>query len=164
MKFDQDDFRLRITGLPATPPDPMVSVVEVEFDGPPEKVIAEMADEVAVMYAGELVEVAPTAELFASPRHPYTAGLIRSGQRLPYGEPFGFIPGNVAEPGHWPGGCRFAPRCPHVMPVCSQRVPPFFAPRGNDSVRCFLYDSFDKASTAGPVADSLEHPVSEIAG
>ncbi len=81
--------------------------------------VGKLADRVAVMYAGEIVELAPAAELFRSPQHPYTAGLIRSGTRLAYGERFGFVPGGVTEPGHWPEGCRFMPRCDRATTECA---------------------------------------------
>jgi oligopeptide/dipeptide ABC transporter ATP-binding protein len=88
-------------------------------------VVAQVADRVAVMYAGRIVEEAAAADLFARPAHPYTRGLMRSipdpdrpGTRL---EP---IPGAVPRPGAWPTGCRFHPRCPHAMPRCRADEPP----------------------------------------
>jgi oligopeptide/dipeptide ABC transporter ATP-binding protein len=81
--------------------------------------VGQLADRVAVLYAGEVVELAGQAELFRAPRHPYTQGLIKSGRLGEYGEPFGFIPGNVAEPGHWPAGCRFLPRCDRSVAACA---------------------------------------------
>jgi len=79
-------------------------------------VIAETADEVAVMYAGRIVEHAPVAELFAAPRHPYTWGLLRSTPRLdaPAGAELVPIPGRPPSLIHPPSGCRFHPRCPYV--------------------------------------------------
>jgi oligopeptide/dipeptide ABC transporter ATP-binding protein len=96
--------------------------------------VGRLADRVAVMYAGEIVELAPTEELFRSSRHPYTAGLIRSGTRLSYGERFGFVPGTVTEPGHWPEGCRFSPRCDRATEACASH--PALEVRGRSSVRC----------------------------
>ena len=81
--------------------------------------VGRLADRVAVMYAGEIVELAPASDLFRSPQHPYTAGLIRSGTRLSYGERFGFVPGTVTEPGHWPEGCRFYPGCDRASEACT---------------------------------------------
>jgi oligopeptide/dipeptide ABC transporter ATP-binding protein len=92
--------------------------------------VGQIADTVAVMYGGEIVEVTSAAELFAAPQHPYSAGLIASSQRGGYGDDFGFIPGSVAEPGRWPAGCRFAPRCPRKTAECE--VHPAF----EDGVRC----------------------------
>jgi len=85
-------------------------------------VVADICDRAAVMYAGELVETAPVAKLFATPTHPYTQGLLRSrpqadskSGRLPT------IPGTVPPPGSWPTGCRFAPRCPFAIEPCVER-------------------------------------------
>ncbi|MEO1309076.1 MAG: ABC transporter ATP-binding protein [Pseudomonadota bacterium] len=82
-------------------------------------VVAEVADHVAVMYAGRVVESAPVATLFSNPRHPYTAGLLGSlpsrstrGRRLP------MIEGAVPAPEKYPAGCRFAPRCHRASELC----------------------------------------------
>jgi peptide/nickel transport system ATP-binding protein len=79
-------------------------------------VVAETADEVAVMYAGQIVEQAPAAELFAAPRHPYTWGLLRSMPRLDAapGAALVPIPGRPPSLVRPPSGCRFHPRCPYV--------------------------------------------------
>ncbi|PYS94795.1 MAG: dipeptide ABC transporter ATP-binding protein DppD [Acidobacteria bacterium] len=94
-------------------------------------VIAEAADRVAVMYAGRIVEQAPVRDLFASPRHPYTEGLLRSIPRLGGGGegPAGrkrrlaAIEGSVPNLAALPTGCAFHPRCPDVMPECRAREP-----------------------------------------
>jgi oligopeptide/dipeptide ABC transporter ATP-binding protein len=96
--------------------------------------VGQLANRVAVLYAGEVVEVASVSDVFETPRHPYTQGLIRSGTRSGYGEPFGFIPGNVAEPGYWPTGCRFAPRCSRVLPECAEH--PELELLGQTRARC----------------------------
>ena len=87
-------------------------------------VVRRVADRVAVMYAGEIVETAPAVDLFASPRHPYTAALlaarpggVRRGERL-YA-----IPGTVPSPLALPEGCRFAPRCRFARPDCAAAHP-----------------------------------------
>ena len=87
-------------------------------------VVAEVADHVAVMYAGRVVESAPVADLFSRPRHPYTAGLLGSlpsrgarGRRLP------MIEGAVPAPENFPPGCRFAPRCSSASDICRTQVP-----------------------------------------
>jgi oligopeptide/dipeptide ABC transporter ATP-binding protein len=87
-------------------------------------VVAELADNVAVMYAGRIVERAPVERLFTEPQHPYTIGLLgsmprldRSGGRLPT------IEGQVPGVGQWRGGCRFASRCPFVEPACRDQDP-----------------------------------------
>ena len=99
-------------------------------------VVAETADEVAVMYAGRIVEQAPAAELFAAPQHPYTWGLLRSTPRLdaPAGAAAGADPGSSAEPRHPPSGCRFHPRCPYVRERHRQVDPPLEPRPGGRSI------------------------------
>jgi oligopeptide/dipeptide ABC transporter ATP-binding protein len=82
-------------------------------------VVSQLADRVAVLYAGEMVECATKDEIFAAPRHPYTVGLIDSARVREPGIPFGLIRGSVPEPGAWPTGCRFAPRCPIAQDACA---------------------------------------------
>ncbi len=87
-------------------------------------VVAETADDVAVMYCGRVVEMASTQRLFAHPEHPYTRGLLASLPRMAAGEEsLHPIPGTVPQPGRLPAGCAFAPRCPTVMPACATLVP-----------------------------------------
>jgi oligopeptide/dipeptide ABC transporter ATP-binding protein len=113
-------------------------------------VIAAAADRVAVMYAGRIVEVAPVRALFASPGHPYTAGLLRSVPR--FGEAgagdngrrrrLQAIDGNVPDLLHLPPGCAFHPRCPDVMPECRNHTPMLRPQAGLDgprAVACFKY-------------------------
>jgi peptide/nickel transport system ATP-binding protein len=93
-------------------------------------VVAEVCDEVAVMYAGEIVERAPVDVLFASPQHPYTIGLIGSMPRLDWSDAeLAAIDGTVPNMAALPPGCRFAPRCPFVREICTQAPPPI-APIG----------------------------------
>jgi peptide/nickel transport system ATP-binding protein len=89
-------------------------------------VVAETADEVAVMYAGRIVEQAPAAELFAAPQHPYTWGLLRSMPRLDAaaGSELVPIPGRPPSPLRPPSGCRFHPRCPYVRERHREVDPP----------------------------------------
>jgi oligopeptide/dipeptide ABC transporter ATP-binding protein len=83
-------------------------------------VIADVADEVAVMYAGQIVEQARAEPLYAEPRHPYTEALLSSIPQLATpGEPLHSIPGMVPRPDQFTAGCRFAPRCPHVIAECA---------------------------------------------
>ena len=88
-------------------------------------VIAEMADEVVVIYAGRVVERAPARDLFEDPQHPYTLGLLGSIPRLDLDrERLTAIEGAVPPPHAWPPGCRFAPRCPFATPECDAAPPP----------------------------------------
>jgi peptide/nickel transport system ATP-binding protein len=90
-------------------------------------VVAEMAETVAVMYCGRVVELAPTARIFADPRHPYTQGLLASLPTMhSRGEELRPIPGVVPDPSQLPGGCAFAPRCAQASLACS-KVPSFAA-------------------------------------
>ena len=82
-------------------------------------VVAEIADDVAVMYAGQIVERATVDELFAHPKHPYTEALIRAlPQSATPGERLATIPGQVPDPAAWPRGCHFADRCAHAQDRC----------------------------------------------
>ena len=106
-------------------------------------VVAEIAHEVAVMYAGRVVEQAPVEPLFERPKHPYTLGLIAcipdvrrdiaaDGSRLPLNP----IPGTVPPITHLPPGCSFAPRCPYVEDACTTRVPDLVAADAAHLSRC----------------------------
>src|SRR5690606_13647525 len=78
-------------------------------------VVSEMCDRVVVMYAGQVVEAAPTRQLFDAPTHPYTQGLLDCLPSEHIGEPLKPIPGTVPPAGHLPSGCRFHPRCAHAV-------------------------------------------------
>jgi peptide/nickel transport system ATP-binding protein len=103
-------------------------------------VIAEVAQEVAVMYAGKIVERAPVEQLFAAPRHPYTRGLLASipspdklGRRLDV------IRGVVPHPLNLPPGCTFAPRCPDRFEPCDTAFPALETTAPGQAVACYLY-------------------------
>ena len=104
-------------------------------------VVRYLADEVAVMYLGKIVETGSTTSLFDSPRHPYTQGLLAA---VPSIDPAqrrvrAKVLGDVPSPEHPPSGCRFHTRCPLVFERCSQEEPELFAVPGGVS-RCFLND------------------------
>jgi len=97
-------------------------------------VVAQLADRVAVLYAGEMVECTTREEIFRRPQHPYTVGLIDSARVREPGLPFGLIAGSVPEPGAWPQGCRFAPRCAIAADECQQH--PALSGQQVHEVRC----------------------------
>ena len=104
-------------------------------------VIAEMCDKVMIMYAGKAVEYGPVDDIFFSPRHPYTKGLLASIPSLDHDvEQLSTIEGNVPSPSSMPAGCRFSPRCGRCMEICKQQQPPM-QKVGDTEVACFLYSS-----------------------
>jgi peptide/nickel transport system ATP-binding protein len=101
-------------------------------------VVAETADEIAVMYAGEVVEHAPVERLFRSPEHPYTVGLLGSIPRLTRRlERLPAIEGTVPSMKSVPAGCRFAPRCPFVENQCRREPPPLKTVGPGHATRCW---------------------------
>ena len=102
-------------------------------------VVAEMVDEVAVMYAGRVVERGPVEEIFSSPQHPYTEALLESipllGMR--YTDKLKAIRGTVPNPLEWPAGCRFAPRCDYAFEKCVTNDPPLMPVPPQESA-CWL--------------------------
>ncbi len=101
-------------------------------------VIAEMADEVAVMYAGRIVEKAPVERLFAEPQHPYTIGLLGSIPRLDVTrEHLPAIQGSVPDPMNPPPGCRFNPRCPFADAECRAAAPELRDVGAGHAVACW---------------------------
>jgi peptide/nickel transport system ATP-binding protein len=107
-------------------------------------IVAEACDRVAVMYAGEIVEIGDSRDVFARPRHPYTRELLRSTISLST-QGLTYIPGappDLVEP---PSGCRFHPRCPDAMQGCITRQPPVSVQPGVSAAACWLHevDRFD---------------------
>ena len=106
-------------------------------------VIAEMAHKVVVMYAGKVVEQAPVERIFASPNHPYTQGLLQSLPRVDKDasgakQRLQEIPGIVPSLLNLPAGCKFASRCPSVMPQCKEQEPPLEQVAGDHYSACWL--------------------------
>jgi oligopeptide/dipeptide ABC transporter ATP-binding protein len=99
------------------------------------EVIGDIAQHVAVMYAGEIVESAPVDTLFDQPMHPYTQGLMRSRPGGSRGDRLHVIPGRVPALQDMPSGCRFADRCPYVLPACREQHPPLTHAYGR-ALRC----------------------------
>ncbi len=104
-------------------------------------VVAQYAQRLAVMYAGKIVETGPTGNIFKNKSHPYTEGLMGSIPSLKGDtrERLAEIPGIVPPLHDIPSGCRFHPRCPKVMDVCSKKEPPFFNISDGHKAACFLH-------------------------
>ena len=108
-------------------------------------VVAEMCDDVAVMYGGRIVEHAPTAEIYSNPKHPYTVGLLESIPRLHHKQDrLHVIRGNVPIPLTIPPGCSFHPRCPKRFEPCDRYVPSLANIAPDHLVSCFLYPEVQK--------------------
>ncbi|WP_391120169.1 ABC transporter ATP-binding protein [Psychrobacillus sp. L3] len=104
-------------------------------------VVAEVCDNVMVMYAGQVVEKANVIELFQNPKHPYTKGLLDSIPQLEGKiEKLGSIPGTVPSPENMPVGCRFYDRCKYAMGKCKLETPPTVEIKENHSTACWLYE------------------------
>ncbi|HKW28860.1 MAG TPA: ABC transporter ATP-binding protein [Verrucomicrobiae bacterium] len=100
-------------------------------------IVGDMADRVAVMYAGQIVELSPARELLRRPLHPYTRALMASVPKLGGdAERLSAIPGNVPRIGNFPPGCRFAPRCVIARPECSKEIPELVEVEAGRWVRC----------------------------
>ena len=132
-------------------------------------VVAEVADRVAVMYTGRIVEESPVDELFARPKHPYTEGLLRSVPKLTAreavrAERLQTIEGTVPPPTALPPGCHFEPRCPYRMPRCREEEIPLYPLGETVSVRCVLYDPATRAESAGMVSQKEHKQSIEIKG
>jgi peptide/nickel transport system ATP-binding protein len=105
--------------------------------------VSHFSDRLMVMYAGQVSETGRTRQVFDTPRHPYTAGLLDAfpsirGPRVPLAG----LPGNPPDLARPPAGCRFAPRCPRVLPRCETTQPPLYQVDGVD-VRCLRYSDGD---------------------
>jgi len=115
-----------------------------------------MADTIAIMYAGRIVESAPAQRLFRAPRHPYTAALLGSFPSL-HGERTVMtgIPGSPPDMANLPDGCAFQPRCRYALPRCAEQIPdltdPAIAPGSHRLVACWLHQE-------GELPDELAAP------
>ena len=103
-------------------------------------IVGDIADRVAVMYAGQVVELAPALELLRRPLHPYTRALMNSVPKLGREQQrLEAIPGNVPQLGRFPAGCRFHPRCPKAQADCAQQAPELVEVEAGRWVRCPLW-------------------------
>lgn len=117
--------------------------------------VAELADRIAVMYAGQMVEIGSIFEVFDQPKHPYTRGLLKSvpNIRLDEEEPLYKMAGEPPNLTHPPSGCRFHPRCPEVMPICSRLEPSLLEASPGHLVHCWLYqDHLQKYTLSSEVS------------
>ncbi len=121
-------------------------------------VVSRVADRVAVMYAGRIVEQAPADAFFAAPAHPYAEGLLRAVPSVEARTELAVIPGRVPDPTAWPRACRFHPRCPYAWDRCRADEPPLAAagaagggPRaaGTHRVRCWLAEEPGRRAAPG---------------
>ena len=100
-------------------------------------VISAVSNRVVVMYAGATVETGTTSNVLERPLHPYTQALLAARPSLiAAGTRLNAVPGHPPDPRHWPGGCRFAPRCPVEMPECREAFPSIRVPASGHGVRC----------------------------
>ncbi len=122
----------------------------------------QISDRIYVMYAGRIVETAPTEELFDSPKHPYTQGLLTSVPKLT-GEEMaegidGFIPAYLDPP----TGCRFHPRCPYAHEDCREERPSRFETSPRSGVECFLYDDARESPYGQPSVEETRRRMAEF--
>ena len=116
-------------------------------------VVARVCDRVGVMYAGELVEMAPVANIFSNPEHPYTQGLIRCLPKLGNSKSSSVlypIPGRVPAPDNLPPGCVFEPRCDYARDACRQKRPALRPMRAGHVSRCLFSEEINPAEWAPP--------------
>jgi peptide/nickel transport system ATP-binding protein len=115
-------------------------------------VVAEMADNVAVLYAGKLVEYGAVTEIFSDPLHPYSAGLLQSLPRLSDSRESRLeaIPGGIPDPLDLPSGCAFHPRCSYAADICRRQEPRLISREGQRQVRCWRYAPEQAVHFAGP--------------
>jgi oligopeptide/dipeptide ABC transporter ATP-binding protein len=114
-------------------------------------VVAEMCDDVVVMYGGRVVERGPVGDVFTTPQHPYTEALLQSIPMLgmTQAEPLRVIRGTVPSPLAWPPGCRFQPRCDYAFERCVEEHPPLF-PVDRQESACWLCESGRRTPAAAP--------------
>jgi oligopeptide/dipeptide ABC transporter ATP-binding protein len=119
---------------------------------------AQFCDDVAIMYAGRIVEAGPIADVFARPAHPYTRGLLKAVPSMEaYKEPLTAIPGHQPSLAKLPPGCRFEPRCVYALDVCRQQYPDWF--EWEPSRRCACWRTADSLDGSLAPVPGEGHPV-----
>ncbi|HEY2805404.1 MAG TPA: ABC transporter ATP-binding protein [Gemmatimonadales bacterium] len=124
-------------------------------------IVAESAQRVYVMYAGQIVEQATTAMIFAKPAHPYTEGLLAAIPRLDQRrDRLEQITGQVPPATAWPSGCRFHPRCPYAWDKCRTEMPPLLDAGPGQKARCWLVEEPERRADGrtGKQADQQKRP------
>ncbi len=127
-------------------------------------VIRHMADRVAVMYLGEIVELAHVDELYEKPLHPYSQALLKAIPAPSVAEaraPRELLQGDVPSPTAPPSGCRFHTRCPHARPLCSQKTPRLELAEGTRQVACHFWREIQDAGASTPVLAGATAPARE---
>ena len=117
-------------------------------------VVDEMADQVAVMYSGRVIEGGPSDRVISSPQHPYMQGLKNAMPNLKKAEPLTAIAGTPPDLSKLYSSCSFAPRCRYGMKVCVERIPPLFLVRDQHTSACWLHHD---AAPANPLALDVPH-------
>ena len=127
-------------------------------------VVAETVEEVAVMYAGKIVETGTVEEVLLTPRHPYTEGLLTSiPSHVPRGQRLNVIQGTVPNPFRMPKGCRFEPRCPYRMEICQKVEPSLHQVADERRAACWLNVPVDEQPAFGPAAEKPQAPAPSTA-
>src|SRR5258707_1321661 len=111
-------------------------------------VVANVCDDVSVMYAGQIIEHSPIDDFFTRPLHPYSAGLLDSmPQSVAKGQRLRMIAGTVPPPSRFPVGCRFSPRCKYVVEACTTAPPELESVEGGRDVRCIRHADLSLETT-----------------
>jgi peptide/nickel transport system ATP-binding protein len=115
-------------------------------------IAAELADRIATMYAGKIVEIGSAADIFYQPRHPYTLGLIRAVPKVSGDfEDLASIPGSPPDLIHLPGGCKFHPRCPFASDKCRKEEPALEAVGDDHAAACWHWPAVAEALALHPL-------------
>jgi peptide/nickel transport system ATP-binding protein len=108
-------------------------------------IVMERSDKILIMYAGQMVEYAPSEDVYANPQHPYAKGLLKSIPNIELADQkLEAIPGSPPDLLDLPHGCRFWPRCSEAFDRCQKEAPPLYKTGAGHQVRCFLYDTEGK--------------------